>query len=79
MSLQQGEGSLRSPHHVPKYRIFRAISPVSKHFGRFFGIVGSHHRVCATIKYCAGEGSLPVRRWMVAPAFLVYLLTGRAA
>jgi hypothetical protein len=29
--------------------------------GGFFGIVGSLHRVCATVKDRAGEGSLLVR------------------
>src|SRR5258705_9517300 len=47
--------------------------------GGFFGIVGSLHRVCATVKDRADQGSLPVRRRMVAPAFLAYLLTRQAA
>jgi hypothetical protein len=33
MSLQQGEDGVRSLNHVPKQAIFRAITPVAKHFG----------------------------------------------
>ena len=35
MSLQQGGVDIPLPVRVPKHRIFRAISPLSKHFGAF--------------------------------------------
>jgi len=56
MSLQQGEDGVRSRNHVPKQAIFRAISPVSKHFGHLRRPGALHvDRARAAPKYRAGE------------------------
>jgi len=80
MSLQQGQGRPPFPSsraEIPDFS--RDIAGPQTFLGGFFGIVGSLHRVCATVKDRADQGSLPVRRRMVAAAFLVYLLTRQAA
>ena len=50
-----GRGGHPFPHHVPKHRIFRAISPLSKPFSGHSGGVPAVGHVRAAAKYRAGH------------------------